>query len=499
MPQAFLRPAPLTLSALVLAMTSLLPAAAHADKPATAPLPPAIAAQAALDGAAIVGGSDVRRNAFRRNFRWMLSLQYQGFGHFCGASLIDRRWAMTASHCVEGTTPDVLSVLQGTRQLSLGGQRVAVEAIVVHPDYDPVTVDSDITLLRLAEPISAPRVDPATPAVTNQLASPGREMTIIGWGALSEGGDGPDILQRAEIPIVSQSACRDYYGNGDITDTMICAGTEAGGVDTCQGDSGGPMAVRDGSGDWHQIGITSFGYGCARPGVPGVYARVASFDAWIAQVRAGDSSACANPSWPGHFRMPAEFGCASLPQTDDGSLGPVPLGFRIRLGDQTYDSVYVNNNGNVTFGGAYDEYQPGPLSTVPQPIIAPYFDDASTERWGSVRYGQAMIGDQRAFIVVWDGVGGYNAGQNRNTFQLVLLQRNRRTVDIEFNYAGIDYNLQDAYVGFSVAQGGPSVELPGSGDPGSFVDGSGTALVSNTNAGVPGRFRWRVRNGQPRT
>lgn len=58
--------------------------------------------------------------------------------------------------------------------------------------------------------------------------------------------------------------------------------TEAGGVDTCQGDSGGPLTCSSSSGPVLQ-GITSFGRGCARPGIPGVYTRVSSYNSWIEQ------------------------------------------------------------------------------------------------------------------------------------------------------------------------------------------------------------------------
>jgi hypothetical protein len=97
--------------------------------------------------------------------------------------------------------------------------------------------------------------------------------TIVGFGATSEGGDTVDTLQGAQVPITTDAYCANAYSDFDAA-TMLCAGFPEGGVDTCQGDSGGPMFGRDAGGALKVVGATSFGEGCARPGKPGVYARV---------------------------------------------------------------------------------------------------------------------------------------------------------------------------------------------------------------------------------
>jgi secreted trypsin-like serine protease len=114
--------------------------------------------------------------------------------------------------------------------------------------------------------------------------SAGALETIVGWGATSEGGDLPDSLQEARVPITTDAYCAGAYSDFDPA-TMVCAGFPQGGVDTCQGDSGGPMFGRTSAGALHVVGTTSFGEGCARPGKPGVYARVAdeTLRPWIAQ------------------------------------------------------------------------------------------------------------------------------------------------------------------------------------------------------------------------
>ena len=111
----------------------------------------------------------------------------------------------------------------------------------------------------------------------------GTMETIVGWGATEEGGDLPDNLQEARVPITTDQTCAGAYSDFD-PQTMVCAGFPEGGVDTCQGDSGGPMFGTTSGGALRVVGTTSFGEGCARPGKPGVYARVAdeTLRPWIA-------------------------------------------------------------------------------------------------------------------------------------------------------------------------------------------------------------------------
>uniref|UniRef100_A0A3B4GXS8 Peptidase S1 domain-containing protein n=1 Tax=Pundamilia nyererei TaxID=303518 RepID=A0A3B4GXS8_9CICH len=90
----------------------------------------------------------------------------------------------------------------------------------------------------------------------------------------------PQTLQEVEVPVVGNRQCNCLNGVGTVTDNMICAGVLAEGKDSCQGDSGGPMVSKQSS-VWVQSGIVSFGFGCARPNLPGVYSRVSRYQSWI--------------------------------------------------------------------------------------------------------------------------------------------------------------------------------------------------------------------------
>jgi len=223
---------------------------------------------------------------------WQVALMVkdQGF-QFCGGSIIDEYWILTAAHCLEGAMPNQIQVLAGSSSVVdiNGGQLVDVAEIIMHPNYFDVGTGYDIALLRLSSPLdlsgnSARKIPYASPLdEQNGLTNEGVLSLISGWGTLSEGGLSPDVLYGANVPIVSNETANALDYQGLVTETMLAAGDiENGGIDACQGDSGGPLVVPNSAGSGYVLaGITSWGYGCANASSPGLYARVAFFADWI--------------------------------------------------------------------------------------------------------------------------------------------------------------------------------------------------------------------------
>ncbi|XP_027867180.1 suppressor of tumorigenicity 14 protein-like isoform X1 [Xiphophorus couchianus] len=230
----------------------------------------------------IVGGQASREG----EWPWQVSLHFRGHGHTCGASVLSRRWLLTAAHCVqdEYTAADRWDAWLGLHAQGQSNRWTVqrkVKRIVVHPDYDRVSLDSDIALMEL-EPdlVLNQNIWPVClPSASHHIPA-GQEAWITGWGATAEGGAGTTVLQKARVRIINSTVCRSLLRDS-LSDRMLCAGVLGGGVDACQGDSGGPLAVTDPSGRVFVAGVVSWGEGCGLRNKPGVYTRVTRFRRWI--------------------------------------------------------------------------------------------------------------------------------------------------------------------------------------------------------------------------
>lgn len=218
----------------------------------------------------VVGGAD----AGPGQFPWMVRLSMG-----CGGAVLTRWVVLTAAHCVPQTGPDnqIVATIGRVRLSAPGGQTIRSSYVLRSPRYSTQgTVDWG--LVELSRPTTAPLL----PLIGQGDTSAERaRLTVLGWGATVEDGPQSDTLRFATVPYVDDATCARAYRNQFRPATELCAGYPQGGVDTCQGDSGGPM-VADIGGRLSQVGIVSYGMGCARPGYPGVYAEVQAFSGEIA-------------------------------------------------------------------------------------------------------------------------------------------------------------------------------------------------------------------------
>jgi trypsin len=235
----------------------------------------------------IVGGTE----APAHSLPYQVSIQGLNGSHFCGGSIIGEDVVLTAAHCVEGMAANPsIQVHVGAHNVSQSvGERIRVANVYSHKEYPGLS--KDVAVLKLASKITDKNAKPVKLADQAFMAThlkPGVSMKVSGWGTLESGGSLPDKLMQVDVPYVTNAVCNmpESY-NGQVQETELCGGFKQGGKDSCQGDSGGPLVIKQ-EGEFVQVGVVSWGEGCAAPNKYGVYANVAALNTWITDAAAGN-------------------------------------------------------------------------------------------------------------------------------------------------------------------------------------------------------------------
>ncbi|XP_020296981.1 serine proteinase stubble [Pseudomyrmex gracilis] len=239
----------------------------------------------------VVGGEDADAN----EYCWQVALINSLNQYLCGGALIGTQWVLTAAHCVTNIvrSGDAIYVRVGDHDLtrkygSPDAQTLRVATTYIHHNHNSQTLDNDIALLKLQGQAQLKNgvclICLPARGVTHTA---GKRCTVTGYGYMGEAGPIPLRVREAEIPIVTNAEC--VRKVNAVTEKIFilpassfCAGGEEGN-DACQGDGGGPLVCQD-DGFYELVGLVSWGFGCGRQNVPGVYVKVSAYIGWINQI-----------------------------------------------------------------------------------------------------------------------------------------------------------------------------------------------------------------------
>ncbi|XP_054553598.1 chymotrypsinogen B-like [Talpa occidentalis] len=226
------------------------------------------------------------KTAVPGSWPWQVSLLDSIGFHYCGGSLINESWVVTAAHCKVRTFHNVVAgVIDRRSKTKKNMQVLRIAQVFDHPNFNVTTASNDIALVKLATPARfSSVVSPVCLPSAQDNFTAGSLCVTTGWGRTHYQGAGPMKLHQATMPLLSNAECMRSWGS-DIIDSMVCAAGNR--ITVCKGDSGGPLVCQK-DGAWNLVGVVSWASDTCFISVPTVCTRVTEFMPWIEEILANN-------------------------------------------------------------------------------------------------------------------------------------------------------------------------------------------------------------------
>lgn len=234
----------------------------------------------------IVGGGYVGEIT---NYPFMATLWYLDGDEFkfkCGATYIGKNFFLTAAHCIKNRNSNMTLIRMGSTYINGMPETMRVKKVYVHPHFNTTNLRNDIAIIEVE--YSPKKYNPVRlPCnhLINVCYNIGSSVKVIGFGKDKDKSTQQFLEYMKEVDLKIKSLQETKYHSGIIGKDVFLAGDIKNGVvkDACTGDSGGPCLMKI-KNNWVLVGIVSWGSGCGKEKLPGVYTKVLSYNSWIRRI-----------------------------------------------------------------------------------------------------------------------------------------------------------------------------------------------------------------------